>query len=215
MSTIYDCEKYLEHINLGHQTLGDAQIIHHDFDLWDYDNNLIFQPDEICWSKRNSIQNLIYDNNFLNSITYITVNPSREFLYSKRGFMSMFEQYVYIRNALYELKINTISISCEHGSYDKDHYKTFFHFHLILRDINPKQLHSFYDYFTAMHKINITGKQTAVLESIKTENHMITGINYFTGFLTSGDQIRRKGDHLFTSIENTNHKLTKKIKNNI
>lgn len=60
-------------------------------------------------------------------LDFVTIQPSREYLYVKYGFMTPAEQLAHLLKSLKELKLSAVSISIEHGA-NSITFRTFFIF---------------------------------------------------------------------------------------
>lgn len=165
--------------------------------------------------------------NSKNNVMFLTVNPSREFIYAKHGkLLSGAEQFAYLLNSLKATNLHWCSISVEQGNTRIQSRFTMYHYHIILcvphksnykAALNIKSLRS---YFTCMHKVTADHFQSAVKVSPTDYSRLRQGVEYFYGFSQSsvnlapshggnsrpkggscsprGSELVRKDDHLFS-----------------
>lgn len=144
-------------------------------------------------------------------LDFVTIQPSREYLYVKYGFMTPAEQLAHLLKSLKDLKLSAVSISIEHGA-NAITFRTFFHFHIIFQNATDKQLKALRSYYTSLHLLNRDGYQTAVVRS-KENSNLPAACRYWSGFfaqLPDDKSLRRKGDHLCT-LSITDNSLEKNL----
>ena len=155
-----------------------------------------------------SLELFLASHNKLDSLHFITIRPSPEFVYMEKGRIPSYdEQLSEWLNRILDSPVDILAVSIEKGTKNTQ----LLHYHVIVHSKNKKQYNQWFKTLvntsTCLHKIY--GYQKSVYESETSAVNLYDGITYFNGISKNTNGQSLKPD-VYKHI--INHTILEKIK---